>query len=200
MRKLLFVAVLGAMLLPVDEPEALNPNHECAYCHDVHGAAGVSLLDKSVVETLCLSCHGPAGISVLAADVHQNGIPTRYPTFRFTCIDCHDPHSDRTNWLGGTNIKLVGRWLDDTGFAKVATPNNGIRNTVFESRGTNAGQPSLHSFADNDEDANGIYDGICEVCHTLTRHHRNNSSGDHMHHTGETCTRCHGHADKFLPH
>lgn len=205
MRKLVLFGVLAAaslaavLFLPTGA-ESLNPNHECAFCHDVHGAAGFGqLLKDDVVEALCLSCHGPGGVSTLKADVHTNDSPTQYPAFRITCNGCHDSHTERANWLGGTNIRLVGISMDASRLAKIDTPNSGIRNTVFESRGTNAGAPSLHSFADGDEDGNGVYDGICEVCHTLTKHHRNNPSGGHTHHRGETCTRCHEHVDGFIP-
>jgi len=198
---LLFMVAASALLISLTpgKPEALNPNHQCSYCHSVHGAPGPQLLNNTVVETLCLTCHGPAGISTLKADVHQNDSPTQYPAFRITCTGCHDSHDNRPNWLGGTNLELVGRSQDGTGLAKIDTPNSGIRNTVFESRGTNVGDPSLHSFADADEDGNGVYDGICEVCHTLTKFNRNNSSGGHKHNTGKTCTNCHAHVDYFLP-
>jgi predicted CXXCH cytochrome family protein len=184
-------AVFLLLVLP-EGAESLIPEHDCSFCHNIHGASGFgALLKNEVVETLCLTCHGPGGTSTLKADVHSNDSPTSYPAFSFTCTDCHDSHSNRTNWLGGTNIKLV--------HPKISTPNSGVLNAVFESRGDDAGEPTLHSFADNDQDQNGEYDGICEVCHTLTKHHRNNPDGGHKHHTGETCTRCHEHVDNFIP-
>ena len=85
-----------------------------------------------------------------------------------------------------------------TGYARISTPNSAIRDVVFESRGFDAGQPTLHSFADADQDGNGYYDGVCETCHTLTRYHRNTSGGNHNHNTGDTCVRCHPHAGNFL--
>jgi predicted CXXCH cytochrome family protein len=205
MRKLLILSVfmavgvaLAIFIVP-GRTQALNANHDCSYCHDVHGASQFQLLREEIVETLCLTCHGPAGISTLKADVHTNDTNSQYPAFRISCTGCHDSHDDRANWLGGTNIRLVGRRLDGTGLAKIDTPNNGIQNTVFESRGTSVGDPSIHSFADGDEDGNGVYDGICEVCHTLTRNHRNNPSGNHSHQVGRTCTRCHEHVTNFIP-
>ncbi len=195
----LAIFVTGVIVLLPDEPGAANPNHDCSFCHNIHGAPALALLKEEVVETLCLTCHGPAGISTQKADVHTNDSPTQYPLFTITCTGCHDSHNDRDNWLGGTNIRLVGRRLDSTGLAKVNTTSSGIQNTVFESRGTNEGGPSLHSFADGDEDGNSVYDGICEVCHTLTKHHRNNPSGGHVHQVGRTCTRCHEHVTNFIP-
>jgi predicted CXXCH cytochrome family protein len=185
--------VVGAALAFAPGPEtgaavssiALNPNHECSYCHGVHGASSGQLLNNSVVEALCLSCHGPSGPSTLKADTHRGR----------TCADCHVSHSNVTNWLGGTNIKLVrDSVLDSRGEA--------IRPVVFESRGTDVGEPTLHSFCDADEDGNDVWDGVCATCHnnaTGKHNYTQPDPKDHKHRTGQTCTRCHEHVDGFLP-
>jgi hypothetical protein len=49
-----------------------------------------------------------------------------------------------------------------------------------------------NSFADGDE----VMDGVCEVCHTNTRYHKNDGSGV-SHHAGEDCAPCHLHCDEF---
>ena len=41
------------------------------------------------------------------------------------------------------------------------------------------------------------YNGVCEVCHTETAYHRNDSSGDHTHYVTENCIPCHKHSDEF---
>jgi len=175
---------------------ASHPN--CNYCHSMHGAPGFALLNNTQVEVLCLTCHGPGGISTLKAEVHQNDTNSSYPAFRITCRQCHDSHDNVASWTTGTNIKLVGAAKEAvTSYATITTPNSGVRYVVFQSRGTNVGQPSLHSFADADEDGNGYYDGVCETCHTLTKFHRNNASGGHAHNTGKTCTNCHSHTNFF---
>ncbi len=52
-------------------------------------------------------------------------------------------------------------------------------------------------------DGDGIYDGICEVCHTRTGHFRNDGGGDDPLHSnmgypaGENCTDCHKHLNGF---
>ncbi len=55
----------------------------------------------------------------------------------------------------------------------------------------------VNSFADGD----ATYDGVCEVCHTQTSHHRNNddspAEADHTHNVQANCTTCHFHADGF---
>jgi hypothetical protein len=57
----------------------------------------------------------------------------------------------------------------------------------FRSEGAN-------SFADGD----ATYDGICEVCHTQTNHHRNDGTAPQQSHfDGARCTTCHSHANGF---
>ena len=178
----LSIAMVLSSLLP-SSAIALLPAHDCADCHSLHGAPGFSLLNQAsqadlvlTAELICLNCHGPSG-SANTPD---------YPAFRISCIECHDPHDNQDNYLGAQNIKLI--------LPQIETPSSGPRDIAFESRGTNnAGEPALHSFADGDS----AYDGICEACHTATNHHLNNAAGDHSHHAGETCTRCHDHADAF---
>lgn len=172
-------------------PVRFNAVHDCSFCHTTHSAPGPSLLVATDVEVLCLTCHGPAGTSPLKAMPHLDGEDEAV-----TCTVCHDPHDGQSNWLGGTNIMNVGPKDDATWLAKIPTPTRGLQDVVFESRGWWAGEPTLHSFADGDEDGNGIRDGICEVCHTDTDFHRYNGT-NRQHHTGDTCTRCHSHADGF---
>jgi len=195
MRRRIASALLSALMTIFFALPALafNFSHQCSYCHNVHSL----IPPQDLVETLCLTCHGPGGISILKADVHTNKLRSSYPAFRIGCVECHDPHDNLNNWLGGRNLELVGTVLDSFALAKIVTPNSGVRDVVFESRGVDSGGTTLHSFADADEDNNGIYDGICEVCHTLTKFHRNDGSAGTSHNRGKDCTACHAHINGF---
>jgi hypothetical protein len=92
------------------------------------------------------------------------------------CRTCHRPHDPSR-----TNIFLID--------GSVTTPNSGTRSVLF------VAETGANSFADGDSN----YDGICEVCHTTTAYHRNNSSGDHQHMAAANCTDCHRHEDAFIP-
>ncbi|MBI4843275.1 MAG: hypothetical protein HY809_02990 [Nitrospirae bacterium] len=46
-------------------------------------------------------------------------------------------------------------------------------------------------------DGDGVYDGVCEVCHTETGYHKNNAGGNHNHNLGVHCTDCHSHKGGF---
>lgn len=201
-KKIIIPAVLlvsGGIILFIlsHKTDALNPNHQCVSCHVTHEASGPNLNNAASAEDVCLTCHGPAGIATKKASVHTNKSGSIYAPFTMTCRDCHDAHDSMSNYLSGTNMVMVGSDVDGSGFARISTPNSGIREVVFESRGINAGNPSLHSFADNDEDSNSYWDGICETCHTQT-YHRNSGVPIPVHHVGETCTTCHPHEDGFL--
>lgn len=84
---------------------------------------------------------------------------------------------------GNTFAIVYGNLINSS----ITTPNSGSRTVrFFNSTGTK-------SFADGDS----TYDGICEVCHTVTIYHRNNPSGNHAHNSGMRCTSCHPHTDGF---
>lgn len=225
----LYTLTLATATLWAQPGLALNPAHECAYCHDVHTAAGFTLLAAEEVEVLCLTCHSAGGHpDAPVVDVHTNAALTGgYAEFRATCLRCHNPHSNQANWLGlhthpdgtlweGINLKLVGfagadylatiatlEWDPTTG-----TYVDGSRHVVFEQLGAStAADPDslkIHSFADGDMDANGVKDGPCEVCHSQTRFHCNgdpDTTGECLidHRLGNTCTVCHEHAANFMP-
>ncbi len=197
----LAVAATAALLFGLKSGDAassvaLNPNHDCAFCHGLHGGVSDPLLRAASIEATCLSCHGPGGTATLA-DVHRND-PTGNSccaTFRVTCMECHDPHSNQINWRGNENLKLV---LSDV------TSANGTRPVVFE---TVSGD---FSYCDIEgptgvtgyPQAVGEYDNVCDVCHAdpdLDRHHLNNDKQHHQ--SGGTCTRsgCHTHDNAFSP-
>jgi predicted CxxxxCH...CXXCH cytochrome family protein len=90
------------------------------------------------------------------------------------CDACHDPHRHQDQFE-----RYYIR-------SAITTPNSGDWAVAFN-HATDFihGEPS--------------YDGICEACHTLTNHHRNNSSGGHGHHQDHDCTACHGHIPGSSP-
>lgn len=191
------VPVIATLLvLPVTAHAQFAGAHtQCDSCHGTIGPDDDPTQGTAEeVELLCLSCHGPGGISLYEAAVHDTRGGTQ------TCRDCHEPHYYPDNHLGGVNLKYVG-FIDYATWPRLAvinTPNSGARDVVFESRGPDYGTSTLHSFADSDEDGNGIFDGVCEVCHTSTAHHTN-SAPDTSHFTGQTCTSCHPHDQGFAP-
>ena len=90
------------------------------------------------------------------------------------CRTCHRPHNPNR-----TNIFMIRDTLQ--------TPSSGAREVFFTA------ETGDSSFADGD----AVYDGICEVCHTNTKYHRNNSSGNHNHNASDNCMSCHNHKDSF---
>lgn len=180
-------AAVGLSALPgltvpakVAQPR-LSASHNCSFCHLTHDANAPSLLISTNVEVLCLTCHGPGGVSVLKAANHEGQ----------TCTVCHDPHDGEFNRFGTRNLKLMRASVRPKGSST-------NRPLTFESRGTDVGQPVLHSFCDDDLDGDHIYDNTCDTCHRNDPgEHRYTDPNSHDHNPGRTCTVCHTHRRGF---
>ena len=89
------------------------------------------------------------------------------------CTVCHyglGGSSEASACGDSENLKMVRE--------EIVTPNSGTKPVVFTGAYVRGTVP---------------YDGVCEVCHTETAYHRNDSSGDHTHYAGENCVSCHLH-------
>ena len=75
----------------------------------------------------------------------------------------------------------------------IQTPNSGFKEVVFQDRSHTDGD--IADFADGD----AVFNGICEVCHTVNNHHRNDGSDNTAHFDGQRCTACHIHDNEFAP-
>ena len=105
------------------------------------------------------------------------------------CLTCHTSHAT-------TNIYLIR----DT----IQTPNSGPREVIFKTLGIGdpyndpdpvPGDPNSGVMADATD---GVYTGVCEVCHTSTSQHRNDGSAPNTdHHNADDCTQCHSHQNGF---
>ena len=155
--------------------------------------SNLALIDPDRVE--CTTCHGvhytssanvnngegdgyilnTANNSALCMACHT------YPDHEgMDCLRCHRPHNPNK-----TNIFLVRD--------SVTTPESGVLPVIFSA------ETGQHSFADGD----ATYDGICEVCHTDTKHFRNDGSAPQQNHENlggkaeSNCTSCHPHDNGF---
>lgn len=178
---LVALAALAALMTLATPAEAQVRPHGCDYCHNLHGSTGsVPLTDYGLDVDLCMSCHDdaapatydgktvPKGVAVHAGSKHSVGDET-------TCTDCHDHYGS-----ADTNLSLIPRTLESR--------YTGTKTVVFTAR------TGVNSFADGDT----TYDGVCEVCHTLTDQHRADGSAP-QHNAQADCTTCHSHADGFTP-
>ncbi len=94
-----------------------------------------------------------------------------------TCVTCHSAHQNNSN-----NIYLIRDII--------TTPNSGDKTVVF----------TADTSPNNFGDATGTFDGVCEVCHTLTDHYTNTSGGtsDARHvPASQSCISCHPHNNAF---
>lgn len=171
----------------------------CTLCHDhaVHFAPVASAAN-------CTLCHGdeatrlahPSGHTALACDTcHAEVSPTPGPAHRarpaceschdqathapadhapLPCVQCHDAHGS-----GNTNL------VRDA----ITTPSGASAPIRFD----NIDGLAEGSFAS--PSAPGT--GVCEVCHTTTRHYRADGGGET--HFPYSCLPCHRHAKGFAP-
>jgi predicted CXXCH cytochrome family protein len=181
--------------------------HNCSFCHELHGGSSSALTKNDVIEDLCDSCHDFAVLN--DTQVLRDGVPVTVPQNGYdvhygakheafgrdttSCWDCHN-HEGEADGLQGTNLSMIQ--------AKMITPaGTDTLDLIFKSRGSDAGQATLYSFADGDEDGDGDYTGVCEVCHTETGNHQNGlnlpDNSNHAHERGRTCSDCHAHDKGF---
>jgi len=181
-RALVVGLVATAISLAPDAGElrAQSPLHNCDFCHSLHGGDFQALTDYATSEDVCLSCHGDAGPAQVDRDGQLVTVPRQSAihdgskhTTPTSCWDCHNHEAE-----AGNNWTMIQ--------SSLPTPNSGTKTVVFTARtGTN-------SFADGD----GTYDGVCEVCHTITSQHRNDGTAG-KHNAATDCTQCHTHDSGF---
>jgi hypothetical protein len=154
------------------------------------GGSG-QLLRRTTGSQICSDCHNIPTHS-------SQWTSSRYGNWAIDCMTCHTPHKT-------TNIFLIRQ--------DIQTPNTGLHTVKFHyDDGLTAGNdnpgdatadnPDLLSFLGDWSGASGepYTDGICETCHTRTKYHRNDTSGDnnHSHNASTRCLDCHSHAQGFV--
>jgi hypothetical protein len=125
------------------------------------------------IENRCKVCHTLGGRAGGMPDVGLHVVDAGATVIG--CGKCHDPHNVSPNT--GRNaglIRLAVRWPTvQTEVAYPASPTNPLIATVPP------------------------YAGICQVCHTATRYHRNDGTGA-AHFPDQVCTAtCHPHGNQF---
>ncbi len=182
-----------------DSAHALLSAHQdydgCNTCHDLHGGPALfgGLLTDINREATCLRCHGPLGIATEAAVHNPNGRDSDRIDY-ITCLECHNPHDNRTNVLGGTNIKLVGIQYDYNANPPEQYATTKIREEIDQSLGPVKDVVfEVRSGTATDFHRTSDLLGPCAICHTSQTNRHGNAFLNR-----ETCTRCHSHANGFL--
>ncbi|MCD4749122.1 MAG: cytochrome c3 family protein, partial [Thermoanaerobaculales bacterium] len=135
------------------------------------------LLRRTLGSQQCMDCHNlPAHSSQYTG--------TTYGNWSTDCLDCHRAHYT-------LNLYLIE--------VRVLTPADGRPYITFWEDDLAGGTNPIRSYLGNRSppDNSPWHDGICEVCHTRTKYHRNNESGDHSHYENRRCVNCHIHSQGF---
>jgi len=107
------------------------------------------------------------------------------------CNDCHTQETHK-----GDNCLVCHQAHDTVNI-------DGIREHIRTPNRCSVEVRFLRYTGDNSfSDGDGVYDGVCEVCHTQTLYYRNDGTGFANHSGGQNydrqdCTACHSHADGF---
>ncbi|RJQ45872.1 MAG: hypothetical protein C4538_07800, partial [Nitrospiraceae bacterium] len=136
--------------------------HNTQLCTTCHVTPDTYVTNANIPNSACQSCHAPGQSgSILEVDRHFSTAyndPTTGALMDIKCVECHNPmigaSAGCNNPPGGQfNLKF-------------------IRSTIRTKTVVFTSYTGPNSFADG----GAPYNGICEVCHTQTNHHRNDGS------------------------
>lgn len=166
-------------------PDPVATYGQCAFCHDALATHMTDTGGHGSLNIKCTLCHqdltpgtvGPGHESVPACvDCHTDQETHHDPAVgtKRECVVCHTPH-------GSANIYLVDE--------AITVPGGAVRPVDF----TNLDGRADGSFASASDPGTGL----CEICHTTTRHYRSDGTGTP--HFTLPCYPCHPHATGFSP-
>jgi len=215
---ILVLSSLSPLAAP-DPPHDTSTGTGCFSCHDVtsinpmllpdHPHGGPLTIDDTLINNNCWGCHVDADPPPYV-ETHSSLLTSSKHGYLWSidCSVCHNQHTQEQNNLYSTTYGKFIRSKVDLGRIKLydlsENPITDPAKTGFRSVKLTAAQ-GPNSFADGD----ATIDGICEVCHTQTRHFRNDGTAlDQLHSTdhngkpakvgsGNDCTMCHKHENGF---
>ncbi len=174
---------------------------ECRVCHNQHGHEQIrsygseSYVHEGVSTNLTATTIMQAGAGwaidqwkglVVFPNVLDLSINYKILSNTSDTLTVQGPVNMGAASAGDTFVIVYSKLIRST----IASPNSGTKIVkFFDFAGPN-------SYADG----NTTYDGICEVCHTMTNHHRNDGTAPlQSHNDGVDCISCHAHMDGFAP-
>jgi alpha-tubulin suppressor-like RCC1 family protein len=205
--KLFLLSIVLLLLLACNVHAGLDAPHNdsngigCDSCHDVTSsqpklmpawtAHAPADIDDTPFNSLCLSCHNDVVAPYVKTHSSLQG-SDNYGNWTVECWICHNQHTqDQNNVNGSSHGQFIREKIRLDNITGTVPPKSGNKSVMFlDSTGPN-------SFADGD----GVYDGICEVCHTKTKYFRNNGTGIDQNHggrNGKNCISCHPHSSGFV--
>jgi len=176
----------GADRYDGDAPDPVALYGDCAFCHGGVADRLIATGGHGDPNFRCQVCHdenlipgdvGPGHRNVpVCADCHQTQLTHHDPQAGTAdeCRVCHSTHGSTNLALVRTRITVPSGERRDVDFTQIAG--------LADGGGASLSDPGS---------------GVCETCHTMTRHYRGDGSGSP--HFTQTCFPCHQHADSFAP-
>ena len=159
---------------------SMEYHNNCDQCHILHSAAGSHLTYEVNSETMCMSCHDGSTISAPEVTTHEED-----DELFASCVDCHNTHSNRDNYEGGTNISLVG-YLEPGGDGLAKIMNNYDDPDVYYDVAFDSSREFWRTIRDNGDGGRRV----CQVCHVVP------TFGMHPNNT-DCAASCHTHLRGF---
>lgn len=177
-----------------------NPDRLCLNCHGAAGERGswgmtisnVTGIQSHTWNNISTAGYNGGKIKAASRGGWNFGEHDSVDKKKVKCVDCHDPHGDRNNYM-------LHSFINMSGSDRVGRPNPKTATAQMQFSTVGGPQMNWSSYVKN------TYDGICQRCHsnmmsgTTSIMDNFNKAKYSNHNRTKRCTACHKHKQGFKP-